>query len=82
MPTNGSHYGLGGNSETSVVDVIDVTPEPDPVDDEMEYLGKLYADDGIPLIEKILASHPFVRIVDLEPPKGFWAKLKEFFKTT
>ena len=81
MPTKFAPYNLDQHLETPAGDVIDVTPEPDPLDDEMEYLGKLYEDDGIPIIEKILVSHPFVRIVDYEPPKSFWEKVKEFFKT-
>ena len=81
MPTKFSPYDLDEYLETPAGDAIDVTPEPDPLDDEMEYLDKLYADDGIPIIEKILVSHPFVRIVDYEPPKGFWERVRQFLKT-
>ncbi|MEI9475064.1 MAG: hypothetical protein WCO26_00595 [Deltaproteobacteria bacterium] len=80
MPKKFALYDLDDHLEMPAGDVIDVTPEPDPLYDEMEYLDKLYDDDGIPIIEKILLSHPFVRIVDYEPPKGFWERLREFLK--
>ena len=80
MPTNFAPYDLHEDQEMPFDDVIDVTPEPDLLDDEMDYLRKLYAGDGIPIIEKILVTHPFVRIVDWAPPKGFWEKLRDFLK--
>ena len=79
MPTDNDFYNSGQNFRKDPEDVIDVTPEPDTLGDEMEYLGRLYADDGTPIIEKILVSHPFVRIVKLEQPrKSFWGKIIDF----
>ena len=50
------------------VDVIDVTPEPEPGLDDREYLTWLYDDsDGVPLIEKLLKTYPIERPDRLEP---------------
>jgi len=81
MAADNDFYNSGRNFSTQPDDVIDVTPEPDPLGDEMEYLSRLYADDGTPIIEKILVSHPFERIVKFEQPrKSFWERLLDALK--
>jgi hypothetical protein len=81
MPANNDFYNSGQNFRMHPDDVIDVTPEHESLGDEMEYLSRLYADDGTPVIEKILVSHPFVRIVKFEQQrKGFWEMLLDALK--
>ena len=56
------------NYPSGPVDVVDVTPRPEPERDDREYLTWLYDDsDGVPLIEKLLKTYPIERRDRLEP---------------
>lgn len=69
------------SSGEEVIDIGDAEPSSEMQDDdEMEYLSYLYDADGTPMVEKILRLHPFERGVRLEPGKGFFQRLLDFFK--
>jgi len=59
---------VSNNHSVSPVDVIDVTPGPEPEGDDREYLERLYdGSDGVPLVEKLLKTYPIERFDRLEP---------------